>query len=117
MAATGAFHSVLEEDPWKAVRPSRILDWTARGRRRRKWKWTAAKPRDWTPRVRVEPERVTVTFYSYSGLETQTIFRHTDIYRPGNYRREPNSRQSVQAIPASCLDPRRVGLASLSDRR
>lgn len=82
-----SLHAVLEQDPFRDVpadesdpgldRPTTPAS---------QWEWTEPQPRDWAPQVRMEQDRVTVTFYTYCGLETQTIYRHTDIYRPGKYR-------------------------------
>ncbi|HWA98736.1 MAG TPA: hypothetical protein VG713_09600 [Pirellulales bacterium] len=49
------------------------------------WKWLDAEPKAWAPEVSVENDRVLVTFYTYSGLYKQTIYRHVDTYEPGKY--------------------------------
>lgn len=51
-----------------------------------RWKWLEAKPTDWTPRVKLEDDRATVTFYTYSGFEKEGIYRHVDVYRRGKFR-------------------------------
>lgn len=59
------------------------------------WKWKAVRPEDWKPEVRLEGEKATVTFYSYTPLavelddgkeEKERIIRHTETYRRGKYR-------------------------------
>lgn len=49
------------------------------------WQWLEPEPCRWEPHVRMEPEGVTVTFYTYSGWQRQHLYRHTDRYRPGSY--------------------------------
>lgn len=80
-------HAVLDDDPWKAgaakaddlgmERPHSAPD---------KWKWLEDRPKSYAPEVKVEKDHVTVTFYTYSGLEKERIYRHVDTYRPGKYR-------------------------------
>jgi hypothetical protein len=80
-------HVVLDQDPWKAGPPREEdspLDRPTSDPR--EWKWPEPKPTQWSPRVQVEKDRVTVTFHTYSGLGKESIFRHTDTYRPGKYR-------------------------------
>ena len=80
-------HVVLDANPWKAGRPreedspldrptSPLEDWT----------WTEPRPTQWSPQIHRENDRVIVTFYTYSGLWKESIFRHTDTYRVGTYR-------------------------------
>jgi len=57
------------------------------------WKWNEDRPRDWSPQVKVEKDRVTVTFYSYSALYTEGFYRHTDIYRRGQFRARTEDKQ------------------------
>jgi hypothetical protein len=81
------FHFVLDEDPWMADPPK--PDEPALDRPTTKaaeWTWLEDAPKDWRPRVAVDKDRVTVTFYTYSGLETQRLYRHTDTYKPGKLR-------------------------------
>ncbi|MDY0165097.1 MAG: PDZ domain-containing protein [Thermoguttaceae bacterium] len=79
-------HVILEDDPWKKppaeddFPPSRPT--TPAGQ----WKWSAARPQHWAPTVRIEPDRVTVTFYTFTGKAPERIFRHVETYRPGRYR-------------------------------
>lgn len=88
-------HVLLDEDPWK---PGKAVgeDTSPLDRptsQSRQWKWREARPGDWRPRVEISGDRVTVTFYTYSGLNTETIYRHTDTYRLGSYR--PRIEQKV----------------------
>ncbi len=54
------------------------------GDRRDEWRWAAAPPRDWRPRVTVGAAGATVEFYSVKVMEACMILRHTDTYRPGS---------------------------------
>jgi hypothetical protein len=42
--------------------------------------------------VAVEGDRITVTFYTFSGLERQTIYRQRDTYVAGNYDYESETK-------------------------
>ena len=50
-----------------------------------RWKWQEPKPSEWKPVVCEGQDKVTVTFYSYSGLGQESIYRHRDTYKPGYY--------------------------------
>jgi hypothetical protein len=43
-------------------------------------------PKPWDAIDNPMEARVRVTFYTYCGLHKQSIYRHTDTYRRGNYR-------------------------------
>jgi hypothetical protein len=60
------------------------------------WTWKEDRPRDWSPQVRLEKDRVTVTFYSYSPLYTEGFYRHTDVYRRGMYRARSEDKQIAE---------------------
>lgn len=49
------------------------------------WQWTASKPESWLPSVSVGTNQITVTFYTYCGLDTQELVCHVDTYKPGSY--------------------------------
>lgn len=80
-------HFLLDGDPWKAGPPgedtsplegptSEITEWT----------WLQPRPTQWGPQVRMENGHVTVMFHTYSGVEKESIYRHTDTYRAGKCR-------------------------------
>jgi hypothetical protein len=78
---------VLDKNPLKARGPKENetpLDWPTAGSD--PWTWHEQEPSDWSPQVKVEADRVTVTFYTYCGLEKQRIYRHVDTCKPGKYR-------------------------------
>jgi hypothetical protein len=84
-------HKILDSDPLRDVDRERAADadpmMTPRGPRS-EWKWLGKRPDDWRPRVEIAGERVTVTFYTYSGWERQRVFSHTDRFSVGNYDAE-----------------------------
>ena len=51
----------------------------------RGWKWLEAKPTEWLPHVRQRSDPVHVTFYTFSGLEVEGIYRSLDEYTLGRY--------------------------------
>ena len=55
------------------------------------WTWLEDKPTEWRPAVDMDNEKVVVTFYTYSGLEVEAVYRHVDTYVQGSYRHEPDS--------------------------
>jgi hypothetical protein len=85
--ATWSLHFVLDEDPWMTDPPK--PDEPALDRPTTKaveWTWHEESPKDWRPLVVVDKDRVTVTLYTYCGVETQRLLRYTDTYRPGKLR-------------------------------
>jgi len=79
-------HIILEDDPWKKPPAEDDFPPSRPTTPAREWKWSAARPQQWAPTVRIQPDQVTVTFYTYTGKAPERIFRHTEIYRPGRYR-------------------------------
>lgn len=93
-------HYLLDTDPWKAGPPSDDQSpLEAPMSPRSEFKWLKSAPDDWRPCVEIEGDRVTVTFYTYCGIDRQTIYRHTDTYRTGKYRMR--SRQEEIAVGPS----------------
>ena len=73
-------HKILEENPFKAEEgDSPTFDPAA-------WKWNEPEPKEWKPQVTEEKNKVTVTFFTYSGLMPEGIRRYTDTFRKGSYR-------------------------------
>jgi hypothetical protein len=83
-------HAIAGEDPFEASRLGKLkmrpnpftLD---------EWEWQGERPVDWSPCVRDSGSTVTVQFYTFSGLGTNSIYMHTDLYRAGNYAAESNA--------------------------
>lgn len=81
------FYHILDADPWKDGPPREEGPLSERpSSPRDNWTWVADMPQDFRPRVQAEGDQVTVTFYTYCGLEKQRIYQHTDTYRAGKYR-------------------------------
>lgn len=82
-----SLHFVLDEDPWMADPPKPDEPPLDRPTTKAaEWTWIEESPKDWRPRVTVDKDRVTVTFYTFSPIETQRLFRHTDTYKSGKLR-------------------------------
>jgi hypothetical protein len=60
------------------------------------WRWKVAEPAEWRPCVSLGKGGIQVVFYTFSGLGSQTIFKHVDRYREASYV----SRVRVQTIAA-----------------
>jgi hypothetical protein len=74
-------HEVLDRNPWKSGKAKR---WAMLGKDT-KWIALEPEPKEWQPQVQIGKDKVTVTFYTYSGHHRQTIYRHVDTYKPGTY--------------------------------
>ncbi|MCB4791289.1 MAG: hypothetical protein LHV68_05315 [Elusimicrobia bacterium] len=51
------------------------------------WKFDDNEPADWRPSFLEEANKITVTFYTYSGFGFECIYRHVDVYEKGSYDR------------------------------
>lgn len=87
-----ATHVMLFADPWapgkrKPAGVRSIPGLLSRpGGRREDWRWLTAPPDDWRPTYsRGGDGRPVVSFFTYSGLARETIYRHEDTYAPGSY--------------------------------
>ena len=83
-----SFHEVVCADP---LAPGARLFGEMKevcGHRRDEWRWRAAPPPDWRPRVTVGAAGTTVEFHSVKVMEACMILRHTDTYRPGSMNPE-----------------------------
>jgi hypothetical protein len=79
-------HTVLDDDPWRGGGKSDELAMDKPTTPADQWKWLEVRPKSYVPEVKIEKDRVTVTFYTYCGLKKERIYRHVDTYRPGKYR-------------------------------
>lgn len=50
------------------------------------WEWFDSAPEQWSPTVEVNDQGVTVTFYTYDALSTETLSRITDTYPATGYQ-------------------------------
>ncbi len=75
-------HRILGKEP-RNLSPRSNDEEAARGPS--EWKWVEAKPTEWLPHVSKSSDAVQVTFYTFSGLEVEGIYRSLDQYTPGRY--------------------------------
>lgn len=90
-------HHVLDADPWKA--PAGKPEDASLERptsQPGQWKWLDGRPAGYAPAVVVEKDRVTVTFYTYSAIGKEGVYRHVDIYRPGKYRAKTEEKKIAE---------------------
>jgi hypothetical protein len=87
-------HTVLDETPCRAGEPSEEGD-VVEGPMTPadEWKWSEPAPEEWAPQPNQEAKAVTVTFFTYSGLGEEAIYRHIDTYKPGEYKFKSDRRQ------------------------
>ncbi len=86
-------HSILYENPIPPDgdrRDNRALSYFA------EWKWIAKRPKKWAPRVTVSKNKITVTFYTFSGLGVEQVLRHTDTYHPGTLTFETKDTETAR---------------------
>jgi hypothetical protein len=70
------------------------------------WKWKGKHPDSFKPTVYVGPRVVRVTFYSYSRLGQEAIFRHVDSYKKGMFRCTKSESRNIATGPYSvCAGP------------
>ena len=79
-------HTILGVNPWTRIAGK---EEPATGRPTgpvSEWYWMERPPRRWSPQVHEGDSTVVVTFVTFSGLGQETIYGHTDTYKPGSYR-------------------------------
>ncbi len=81
-------HAILGDTPWHREPKSK-------DRRKRQalasgspdeWTWNAPRPEIWQPTFAEQGHIITLTFYTFSGLAQEAIYRFTDTYRRGSYK-------------------------------
>ncbi len=82
-------HVVLDADPWtnpplEVDEPLAMIDRPQSSVN--EFTWLEDRPNDWVPRVKVTRNTIQVTFFTYSALEEQRIYRHVDYYQRGSYQ-------------------------------
>jgi hypothetical protein len=55
------------------------------------WNWQKPVPKVWLPSVVETKMTITVTFFTFSGLGQEAIYRHRDKFRRGSYDRKTDS--------------------------
>ena len=90
-------HEILDEDPSLSDEVDAYKGRLEGGEERfEEWQWLESKPEELKPMVIEKGNSVTVSFYTYSELGRQAIYRHLDIYKKkGEYRF--NSKKKVVA--------------------
>ena len=83
-AQNWATHAILGQNPWEPGSP-KVESVGHAINPRREWRWDETEPRSWQPTVRVEKDKITVTFYTFTAYMGQ-ICRHVDTFKPGSYR-------------------------------
>lgn len=78
---------ILGADPWQCGANPQDFRQTERLAMsdREHWTWHAPEPDVWAPTYAEEAGRITLSFFTYSGLEREAIYRHTDRYERGRY--------------------------------
>ena len=79
-------HTVLGANPWNPTRrkkKSGVVHWMSP---LTEWVWAERSPKAWSPSVDAGEATTVVTFYTFSQLGQEAIYRHTDTYEPGSYR-------------------------------
>lgn len=64
------------------------------------WRWEAAPPQDWRPRVRRRETTTEVTFFTTSAIGQHRICRHVDIYERGSLRASHSELSTLASGPA-----------------
>lgn len=78
-------HIILGDNPLSSP-PSYFYGNPEKGfRKPDEWKWLERKPLEWRPQVSENRDIVTVTFYTYSGLAINAIYRFVDKFKQGVY--------------------------------
>ncbi len=49
------------------------------------WTWLEEEPKEWRPSVCKKNTKTITTFYSFSGLGTEAIYRHIGTFQAGTY--------------------------------
>ncbi len=71
--------TILGGHPWKGRKRDVDLGDPAA------WRWHVPEPKEWQPQVTEDGDKITVTFYAFSGYDGNHISRYRDTYRRGSY--------------------------------
>jgi len=86
-------HAVLGANPWNRAAGKEDSDTGRPTGPVSEWIWAERPPKGWSPRGVETHNTVVVTFFTFSGLGQEALYRHTDTYRPGSYRFEMEKTQ------------------------
>jgi hypothetical protein len=87
-------HEVVDRDLTREPPPDQG-DWNTRPW---EWTWKTARPEEWRPAVAVAVEAVRVTFYTYSRLGVEMVYRHTDEYRRGERKARRTQKSLAKGV-------------------
>ena len=79
-------HTVLGVNPWNPTRGKKKSDVSHWMTPLTEWVWAERSPKAWSPSVDAHEAATVVTFYTFSQLGQEAIYRHSDTYKPGSYR-------------------------------
>lgn len=85
-------HRIIGSDPWSATQRSDHQSSHEPSENPDNWHWLEPEPSEWMPEVCGAGDVVTVTFYTFSGLGREIIYRNIDTYKPGRYRFKSNGK-------------------------
>ena len=79
-------HEILDKAPsHHGDRPQGDFDGYIPHTKVDEWTWLKKEPKEWQPAVRKNNDKITVTFYSFSGLGQEAIYRDVDTFQAGKY--------------------------------
>jgi hypothetical protein len=79
-------HTILDCNPLSTRRARRETGLGIPSGEPEQWTWAEPEPADWKPHVVEDADGVSVVFFTFSGLGTETIFRQTDRFARGTCR-------------------------------
>jgi len=92
-------HSIIDQDPWQSADAAESPFKPAK---RKEWRMLEPAPKQWRPRVHMQKDQVTVTFFTFTWYHRQAICQHTDTYKRDDYRFKTASRE-VATGPAGII--------------
>jgi hypothetical protein len=67
------------------------------------WRWLSPQPGDWRPAFQFVQGSPVVSFYTFSSLGCESIYRHTDTYAPGSYAPSSHVETIAEGGPGTLL--------------
>jgi hypothetical protein len=86
-------HTILGANPWRRAKAEEESDTRRPMGPVSDWIWAERAPKAWRPRVTEGDNATVVTFFTFSGLGEEAIYRHSDTYKPGAYRFKSDRQQ------------------------
>jgi hypothetical protein len=75
-------HEIVDKAPWEYFSSSENRTPSSKAE---DWKWKKEKPTQWQPSVCMKKNKIKVTFYSFCGLERESIYLQVDTFKAGKY--------------------------------